>query len=59
MKKKIAKLDVDYIGGQKQPLTREEEEAISKHLKASSEHHKKALSKRSDHLMQKCKALKR
>jgi hypothetical protein len=33
MKKKSAELDVDFIGGQG-PLTKEEEQAISKFIKA-------------------------
>ena len=36
MKKRLKELDVDFIGGGR-PLTKEEEEAISKYLKASKE----------------------
>ena len=36
MKKSVNELDVDFIGGGR-PLTKEEEEAISKFLKAAKE----------------------
>ena len=36
MKKRLNELDVDFIGGNR-PLTKEEEEAISKFLKSSKE----------------------
>jgi len=37
MKNKLKELDVDFIGGQQQPITREEEFAISEFIRASKE----------------------
>jgi hypothetical protein len=37
MKNKLKKLDVDFIGGQQQPITKEEELAISAFIRASKE----------------------
>lgn len=41
MKNKETELDVDFIGGEK-PLTKEDEEAISKFIREYKEKHKKA-----------------
>ncbi len=40
MKSKIKELDVDFIGGQKKPLTKEEEKAISDFIRADKEKRK-------------------
>ena len=37
MKNKLKELDVDFIGGQQQPITKEEELAISAFIRASKE----------------------
>jgi len=37
MKNKLKELDVDFIGGQQQPITKEEELAISAFICASKE----------------------
>ena len=37
MKNKLKELDVDFIGGQQQPITKEEELAISTFIRASKE----------------------
>jgi len=37
MKNKLKELDVDFIGGQNQPITKEEELAISAFIRASKE----------------------
>lgn len=37
MKNKLKELDVDFIGGQHQPITKEEELAISAFIRASKE----------------------
>jgi len=37
MKNKLKELDVDFIGGQKQPITKEEELTISAFIRASKE----------------------
>ena len=41
MKNKHKELDVDFIGGQQQPITKEEELAISAFIRASKEKRKK------------------
>jgi hypothetical protein len=46
MRKKTNELDVDFIGGQGKPLTKEEEQAINKYLKESKAGQEKAFSKR-------------
>jgi len=37
MKNKLKELDVDFIGGQHQPITREEESAISAFIRKQKE----------------------
>ena len=37
MKNKLKELDVDFIGGQQQPITKDEELAISAYIRASKE----------------------
>lgn len=37
MKNKLKELDVDFIGGQQQPITKEEELEISAFIRASKE----------------------
>lgn len=37
MKNKLKELDVDFIGGQQQPITKEEELAINTFIRASKE----------------------
>ena len=53
MKNKAKELDVDFIGGQNNPLTKEEEKAISDFIRANKEkrklkERKKATAKRKD-----------
>ncbi len=40
MKNKVKELDVDFIGGQGNPLTKEEEKAISDFIRAEKEKRK-------------------
>jgi hypothetical protein len=40
MKNKAKELDVDFIGGQNNPMTKEEEKAISDFVRADKEKHK-------------------
>jgi hypothetical protein len=47
MKNKAKELDVDFIGGQNNPLTKEEEKAINDFIRADKEKHRlKALKKK-------------